>query len=166
MADVYPPDFTSDLGKVRALIPDVEKVDFTGEGIPTYIFSDAHLDSLLSMYENRPSLTGMIKRTAADALTAIAVSEALISKVIRTEDLQTDGAKVANALLGAARRLKDDADKDDEEAEERLGYAFAIVDYQPTPYDPLPYGLRGFPAFFDRSGDYVHGSGFRRWMEW
>ena len=38
MADttsVYPPDFSTDIGAVRALIPDVERVDFTGEGVPT-----------------------------------------------------------------------------------------------------------------------------------
>jgi hypothetical protein len=146
MADdlsVYPPDFDTDLGTVRALIPDVEKVDFTGEGVPSYMFSDVHLGALLRLYASRPSPAGRIKRAAADAMTAVANSEALISKVIKTEDLQTDGAKVANAILAAARQLRDEADKDDEQIEDE--YAFAIVDFQPQPLDCLPYGLRGFP---------------------
>lgn len=146
MADttsVYPPDFSTDIGAVRALIPDVERVDFTGEGVPTYMFSDAHLRVLLSLYASRPSRAGQIKRAAADAIVAVANSEALISKVIKTEDLQTDGAKVANALLVGARQLRDDADQDDEREDDE--YAFAIVDFQPYPLDCLPYTLRGFP---------------------
>jgi hypothetical protein len=142
-ASVYPPDFTTPLGIVRALIPDVDKVDFTGEGMPVYMFSDAHLNGLLALYSLRPSPSGRIKRAAADAIGAVANSEALISKVIKTEDLQTDGAKVANALLARAKQLLDEADKDDEQIEDE--YAFAIVDFQPYPADCLPYSLRGFP---------------------
>jgi hypothetical protein len=146
MADnvsVYPPDYDTDIGTVRALIPDVERVDFTGEGVPTYMFSDAHLRALLRLYASRPSEAGRIKRAAADAISAVANSEALISKVIKTEDLQTDGAKVANALLAGARQLRDDAERDDEQSEDE--YAFQIVDFQPYPLDCLPYTLRGFP---------------------
>ena len=46
--DVYPPDFTSSRGRVRALLPDVEQVDFSGEGVPEYLFSDAHIDAFLA----------------------------------------------------------------------------------------------------------------------
>lgn len=55
---------------------------------------------------------GNIKLAAADVLDAIAVSEALIGKVIRTQDLQTDGTKVAAQLQARARQLREQADAD------------------------------------------------------
>jgi hypothetical protein len=136
--DIYPPDYASDIGKVRALIPDVEQVDFNDDGTAGYLFSDAHLGALLATFASRGSA---VLRAAAAAMRALAVSEGLIQKVVRTEDLQTDGAKLAAALLKAAKDLDDRAD--DEEDDE--GYAMAIVDFQPYPCDPLPYSLRGFP---------------------
>lgn len=139
--DIWPPDFTTARGQVRAKIPDVEQVDFSGEGVPEYIFSDGHIDAFLAT--SRGSATGRIKRAAAEGIRAIAVSEALIQKTIRTEDLQTDGAKTANALLAAARDLEAEAERDDEAEDER--YAFAIADFQPMPPDCLPYALRGYP---------------------
>lgn len=165
--DTYPPDFTTDLGKVRALLPDVEQVDFSGEGVPEYLFSDAHLNALLAAARGRGR--SRIYRAAAMGLRAIAVSEGLIAKVIKTEDLQTDGAKLATALMAGAKAWEDQADKDDEDAEE-WEYGFVIVDFQPQPADCLPYGLRGFPACCGsmvgggcRCGTYDHGSGFGRW---
>lgn len=164
--DIFPPDFSTPLGMVRALVPDVDQVDFTGEGIPSYLFSDVHLTGLLSLYASRPSASGRIKRAAADAITALANSEALISKVIKTEDLQTDGAKLANALLAAAKQLRDSADQDDDREEDE--FAFQIVDFQPYPVDCLPYWTRGFPAMccvYSRVGScgcasQDHGAGF------
>ncbi|MGN6413793.1 hypothetical protein [Flexivirga sp.] len=59
---------------------------------------------------------GRVRRAAADALDAIAVSETLVSKVIRTQDLQTDGAKVADALRARAAQLRQQDDEDDANA--------------------------------------------------
>lgn len=168
-ADIYPPDFGSELGMVRSLIPDVEQSDFAGEGVPAYLFSDSHLQALLRLYASKGQRS-RIKRVAADAITAVAVSEALISKVITTEDLQTDGAKLATALLAGAKQLREDADKDDEEDEACFG--FEIVDFQPYPQECLPYALSGFPSIGARMtnslgdvgvGQPHHGSGFGRW---
>jgi len=139
--DVYPPDLASPTGLVRALIPDVEQVDFSGEGVPEYIFSDGHIQAFLTV--SRGSGGVLIKRAAAKGVRAIAVSEALIQKVIRTEDLQTDGAKLATALLAAAKDMEDEADEEEEQEDDI--HAFAIVDFQPQPPDCLPYSLRGFP---------------------
>jgi len=142
--DESPVDFSSDIGKVRALIPDVDRVDLNDTGELNYIFSDAHLQALLGLYrpvDDAPS--AHIKRAAADAVAALAASEAYVSKVIRTEDLQTDGAKVANALLGRADRLRQDANQEEEEA---LAQGFTVVGFQPRPLALYP-GLdaRGWP---------------------
>ena len=168
--DIYPPVLGSERGQVRALIPDVEQVDFTGEGEPSYLFSVAHIASYLSLYGDKIPRS-RVKRAAADAITAIAVSEGLISKVITTEDLQTDGSKLANSLLNGAKQLREDANKDDEDAEESFG--FEIVDFRPYPNGNLPAWLSGFPEtpghMTNSSGDVRigqphHGSGFGRWV--
>lgn len=141
--DATPVDFTSPVGKVRALIPDVEQVDFNGTGTLAYLFSDSHLESFLSLYtadEDVPAV--QILQAAAHACEAVGMSEALVSKVTKTEDLQTDGAKVANVFLLRARALRQEADKI-EEAE--LSSAFTIVDFQPYPRETLPYPWRGWP---------------------
>lgn len=158
--DIYPPDFGTDRGKVRALLPDVEQVDFSGEGVPEYLFSDLHIDALLATARGRVGGRARIYRAAALGLRAIAVSEGLIQKVIKTEDLQTDGAKLATALMGGAKGLDDQADKDDEDEDEWM-YGFQVVDFQPQPVDCIPVSLRGFPA--PRAGTYGRTTGFGRW---
>lgn len=47
-----------------------------------------------------------VRLAAADALDAIATSETLVGKVIHTQDLQTDGTKVADSLRKHADRLR------------------------------------------------------------
>lgn len=78
---------------------------------------------------------GVVKLAAAQALDSIASSEALVSKVIRTQDLATDGAKTAAALRDHAARLREQA------AGEGEGW-FEVVDVVgPT------YGMPGFGWF-------------------
>lgn len=138
-SDVFPPDFSSVIGQIRALIPDVEQVDYADNGTAEYMFADAHLRGLYSIAMGEGS--AKIYRAAASALRALAVSEGLIQKVIRTEDLQTDGAKLASALLAGAKQLEDQANAADEESE-----ILTIVDFQPVPQDGFPYTLHGFPV--------------------
>lgn len=135
--DITPPDYSSSVGKVRALIPDVEQVDWERDGNASYMFTDAHIEGLLSLYppiENPNNVdyqsTVHIRRAAADAVDTLATSEVLVSKVIKTEDLQTDGAKAANALVNRAAALRRQADKEEEDI--LAGTAFTIVDYQPA----------------------------------
>lgn len=163
--DIFPPDFSTELGQLRALIPDIEQVDFENVGDPAYLFTDAHLNAYLSMYRSALSTTARIKRAASDALTAIAVSEALISKVTKTEDLQTDGAKLANALLSAASRLRKDADEEEDKITDDLYGGIEIVDFQPYPMDSTPVAARGYPYGPDAwMTTAVGGPGFGRWL--
>lgn len=88
----------------------------------TECLTDTQIEGYLTLND------GHIRRGAADALDAIATSEVLVSKVIRSQDLQTDGAKVADALRKHADRLRDQADADDE----RDGWFGFDVVYPPT----------------------------------
>lgn len=141
---VYPPDYASDIGKIRALIPDVEQVDQDDTGTVAYLFEDEHLAAILAVQRAVPGAPGAaIRRAAADAVDALATSEAYISKVIKTEDLMTDGAKVANAMTTRAANLRRDADREEDE----LGAAaFEIVPFQPRPLETLPLSWRGWPT--------------------
>lgn len=153
MADVSPPNYSTAVGRVRALIPDIEQVDWERDGNASYIFSDSHLEGFLALYGVEPgvcgqatnSTTAKIRHAAADAVEAIAVSEALISKVVKTEDLQTDGAKTANALLGRAGLLRRQAAK--EEEQEDLETAFTVVDFHPSRNYCEPPRVRETPEY-------------------
>lgn len=106
----------ADVDTVRLLIADID--------LQNQLFTDAHLQTFLDLE------AANIKRAAAQALDAIASSEVLVSKVIRTQDLSTDGAKVADALRQHAASLRTQADEDDDE------FAFEIVDFDPSPAWP------------------------------
>lgn len=64
------------------------------------LFSDHDILGFLAINDD------VVLLAAADALDAIATSEVLISKVIRTQDRQTDGAKVADAIRKHATSLR------------------------------------------------------------
>ena len=85
-------DVSTNAGKVRLLIADTDSEHA--------IFQDDEIDAFLSL-EN-----GSIRLAAAQAIDTIATSEALILKVIRALDLQTDGAKLAEALFKRGRELR------------------------------------------------------------
>lgn len=68
------------------------------------------------------------RRAAAQALDVIAANEALVSKVIKTKDLSTDGAKVADALRKQAAELRRQADTGEDSDDES---GFEIVEFEP-----------------------------------
>jgi hypothetical protein len=107
--DIYPPDYSSVVGQIRLLIPDVEQLGDPANSSTTaeYIFDDAQIQAFASLYSNN------VKRAAAQAKLVLATSEALINKVIRTDDLQTDGAKLGAELRAQAVELNRQADQDD-----------------------------------------------------
>lgn len=125
-------DYQSKVGQVRLLIPDTVEVDWNDEGTASYLFEDAQIEGLLELNDGR------VRLAAADAVEAIAFSEALISKVISTEDLSTDGSKVANTMLTKARQLRasDDAQRD----REALDHV-ALVRFRQVPPNVFRRGL-------------------------
>lgn len=94
---------------VRLLISDTS----TGDA---RIFTDGEIGAFLTLEASD------VKRAAAQALDAIASNEAMVGKVIKSQDLSTDGPKVADALRKHALVLREQAAADDE------GF-FDIVDY-------------------------------------
>lgn len=106
--DIYPPDYSTAVGQVRLLIPDVEQLENTQDpsATPAYIFNDPQIQAFLSLYSNN------VKRAAAQAKLVLATSEALINKVISTYDFKTDGAKLGAELREQAKQLQAEADKD------------------------------------------------------
>lgn len=102
------------IDKVRVLIPDTEAV-FNGGTL----FTETEIETYLEI------ANGSVLRAASYAVYAIATSEAMISKVIKTQDLSTNGAQVAEALHKKAAALAARADKEDDLAD---AFYFNIID--------------------------------------
>ena len=103
-------DPSTDLGLVRLLLNDIAD---------PWVFTDTELDALLTLEG------GSVKRAAAQAIDANASNLVLASRVLRTQDLSTDGAKVADAMRKHADRLRAQAD---DEAESGDGFYFDVID--------------------------------------
>lgn len=112
-------DYTADdIRIVRTLIPDKEAV--FGAAGDEMMFTDEEIEDFLTAGR------GSVLRAAGHANMAIATSEALISKKIQTQDLQTDGASIANALVNKAQKFYDQAKLEDAGAD--TGF-FELIDY-------------------------------------
>lgn len=122
-----PPDYGTPIGQVRALIPDVEPLEDPADlsADPDYIIHDDIIQSYIALAR------GSVFRAAAIAVNTIATTEALILKVLKSDDRQTDGAKLADSLGRRADWLMKQAD--DEEDEDALHEAFGIYPYIPVP---------------------------------
>ncbi len=121
-------DYTTAAGQVRLLIAD------TGA---TPILSDDQVAGYLARWGLTPTdpatARAGIGRAAADALDAIADSETLVSKVIKTQDLTTNGAQVADALRKHADTLRKRADQDDDLDDVNDNTFFGVAEFQPYP---------------------------------
>ncbi len=82
-----------DISAVRLLLNDVDET--------TSVFQDEEIEVFLGLEG------GVVKLAAAQAIDTNADNELLASKVLRTQDLQTDGAKVADSLRARAQKLRD-----------------------------------------------------------
>ena len=103
-------DYTSPIGQVRVLIPDLRKLedlrDLRNE--PRYLFTDDEILAFLAVNN------GNVKRAAADACDAIGMDKALQLLVLKTDDKQTDGAKLLDAIVKRAKALRQQAKEDEE----------------------------------------------------
>ena len=117
-------DYTTDVGRVRLLIPDTEeRSDPRDLRIsPAPLFADEQIQAFLAINN------GNIKRAAADALRTIATTQSLLLKVLSTDDKSTDGAKLGAELRAQSKRLMDEADSDDKRD---LGFDIAPFAIQP-----------------------------------
>jgi len=99
-------------GQVRLLINDVDPDD--------EVFADDEIAVFLLLEG------GAVKLAAAQAIDTNADNEALASKVLRSQDVATDGAKLADALHKRAQALRD------QHYQELEGDgSFEIIDFEP-----------------------------------
>lgn len=106
----------TDIGKVRLLVPDNQAA--------SYVFEDDEIEAFLTLEVDA-------RRAAALALETIASSQAMTLKVIKTLDLQTDGAKLANSLIERAAKLR--AQAEEAEAAEDGG-GFDVIEMVPNTF--------------------------------
>jgi hypothetical protein len=126
---INPPDYTTDAGLVRLLIPDVA-IDVNGD----FLFNDEQIDGLLGLFG------GNVKRAAAQAKDIIATDQVMLLKVVRTDDLSVNGAQVAAELRLEAKALRDQADTADSLTASDY---FDIIYPAPVGYPeavPIPWG--------------------------
>jgi hypothetical protein len=83
---------SSEIGQIRLLIPDRD--------MDNPVFRDEELDLFLQM-------EGSVRSAAAAALEVIATDEALVQKVLKLPDQETNGAATARVVLERAKRLRD-----------------------------------------------------------
>lgn len=118
-------DYTSPIGQVRVLIPDLRKLedlrDLRKE--PRYLFTDDEILAFLAVNN------GNVKRAAADACDAIGMDKALQLLVLKTDDKQTDGAKLLDAIVKRAKTLREQAKEDDEN---NLSFDVIMPSYEPV----------------------------------
>lgn len=110
MSNSYVP--TTPIGMVRLLLNDV--------GEP-WVFTDTEIHALLTLEG------GSVKLAAAQAIDTNATNMVLASRVLRTQDLQTDGAKVADAMRAHAAELRRQVVEVDDD-----GAYFEVVSLDPT----------------------------------
>jgi len=117
-------DYNSPIGQVRVLIPDLRKLedlrDLRKE--PRYLFTDEEISAYLTING------GNVKLAAADACDAIGTDKALQLLVLKTDDKQTDGAKLLSAFVGRAKQLRAQAKED---AESNLAFDVVYPSFEP-----------------------------------
>ena len=110
-------DYSSPVGQVRLLIPDTDEANL--------LLTDEQIGAFLALEG------GAVKLATAQALDAIASSEALISKKLTTVDgASTDGPAVAAELRQRAQALREQAAEGIGGGDD--GGGLAIVDFDPA----------------------------------
>lgn len=126
---------------IRALIPDTDAI--YGPGKDEYLFPDSDIERFYRLGGNSAL------RGAGLAMIAVGNSESLISKVIVTQDLETDGAKAQKEWRDAGKLLLVRADIEDSYA------GFILVNYREG-WNPLAPELTESPW----NGSWPYGYGY------
>ena len=108
-------DYEAAIRQVRVLIADMATPP---------LLDDKTLQTYLEMQGWEEGARWAVKRAAADALDAIATSEVLTAKKVRTQDLSTDGPAVSAELRKQATGLRQRADDEDPD----FGGVFEVID--------------------------------------
>jgi hypothetical protein len=119
VADTY--DLGTPVGRVRLLLNDVDR--------DAPVFSDVEVQAFLDLEG------GSVKAAAALAIETNADSILLATRVLKTPNLTTDGAKVADSLRARAAQLREQADDDVDGAADGAGL-FAVVEAEGFPGPP------------------------------
>lgn len=135
MTDIIPIDYTTPLGQVRLLVPDTDVTDF--------LFSDVQITTLLSLFDAN------VKMAAAQAKDIIAADTVMLLKVIKTDDLQVDGQKVAAELREQAKSLRELVDIEDSNL---MTFVYPPADrlWNEYPGNPGYSGILGYPEYPER----------------
>lgn len=122
-------DVAEKVKSVRFLIADVDP--------DKQLLTEEQIEAALTVED------GGVLLAAARCLDAIAVSEVLVSKKIRTQDLTTDGAAVSAELRALADRYRAQAREQDPEAGSFDGFDLAPVlpRRRPELTEPQVWGL-------------------------
>jgi hypothetical protein len=100
---VAPPNFSTDVGQVRALLGDTDPENIIS-GVGEYLyFGDDEIGAFLTMYGDN------VKLAAARCLETISMSQALLLKSWSTDDLTVNGDRIAEALRKLAAQLREEA---------------------------------------------------------
>lgn len=106
-------DYTLPVSQVRLLIGDTDAANISG-GIGTYtFFSDAEIGAVVSMFGTIGAPGSNVKRAAAQLLRTIAFSQVMLLKVFTTDDLESMGDKVSEAIRKNATDLENSAITED-----------------------------------------------------
>lgn len=108
-------DYQTPIRQVRVLIADMATQP---------LINDQTLQTYLELQGWEDDARWAVYRAAADALEAIAVSEVLVSKKIRTQDLTSDGPAVSKELRELSATMRARADDEDPD----MGGAFEIIE--------------------------------------
>jgi cellulose biosynthesis protein BcsQ len=104
---IAPPDFTTNVGKVRVLLGDTDPTNISA-GIGEYLyFSDDELDAILELHDEN------VKLTAARCMETIAGSQVLLLKSWSSDDLTVNGDRIAKELRELAKQLRAEAVADE-----------------------------------------------------
>lgn len=120
MSFTYDP--TTDVGRVRRTIPD--KIELTA------VWSDEEIASFIADEDGW-------RRATALALETMASDSALVLQVIKVQNITTDGAKMAEALMKRAATLRKQADEQDAAGGE--GFEIVSVVYDDFSYRDILY---------------------------